>query len=173
MKRLAAVVLACQISVAWAAEPLGRLFFTPEQRAQLDSARRQRAQRPATEAATEEAPAATVTYSGMVRRSDGRATVWINSRALHDRMPPAAGIPRARVDEEGAASITVPQHPRSVRLKVGQTAELTSGRVAESYARPAAPPAAEPRPAPAAEPALRLRRRYEHGRDLPDPGTAP
>jgi len=174
MKRVAAVVLACQMSLAAAADQtLGRLFFTPEQRAQLDSARRNRAQRPVIEAAADEAPpAARVTYSGMVKRSDGRSTIWINNRPVHERAPGEAGAPRARVDEEGAASITLPQQQRSIRLKVGQTAELASGHVAESYARRPAPAAVEPPPAPAAEPLLRLRRRHDFERDLPPASDA-
>jgi hypothetical protein len=168
MKRLAAVFLACQVSATAAAEPLGRLFFTPEQRTQLDMMRKQRAHRPPpmeTAAPPEAPPPAIVTYSGMVRRTDGRSTAWINNRPVHDRASADSDGPRARVDEDGAARITLPQQG-SVRLKVGQTAELASGRIAESYARrtPRRPAAVPP---PVAEPSLRLRRRFDDDRDAP------
>lgn len=174
MRRLAAALLACHVCAAPAADNLGRLFFTPAQRAQLDTARRQRAHRPAIEAAAEESPpAAIVTYSGVVQRSDGHSTVWINNRAVRDRARMDAAEPRARVDAYGAASITLPQQQRSIRLKVGQTADVASGRVVESYARrPAPAPAATP-PAPPADPVLRLRRKYDHERDLPSADPTP
>lgn len=175
MKRLAAMLLACHAWSAPAAEPLGRLFFTPEQRAQLDTLRRQRAHRPAIEAIRQEAPpAAVVTYSGLVRRSDGRSTVWVNNRPVHDHASADADMPRARVDEDGAASITLPQQQGSVRLKVGQTAELTSGRITESYTRRQPRlPAAAPAPTPAPEPGLRLRRKFDYDRDLPAADKTP
>ena len=73
-----------------AEEPLGRLFFTPAQRAQLDVARKQRARTTlATERAEEATSAAptpqTITYDGVVQRSDGKSTVWINSRPAHEK----------------------------------------------------------------------------------------
>jgi hypothetical protein len=175
MKRVAAALLICQVGAAPAADDLGRLFFTPQQRAQLDMARKQHAHRPVIEAAAEEAlpPTAVVTYSGMVQRSDGHSTVWINNRAVPDRSHPDPGEPRARVDDFGAASITLPQQQRSIRLKVGQTADVASGRVVESYARrPASPPAATPAP-PHAGPLLRLRRKYDREPDVPSSDPAP
>jgi hypothetical protein len=176
MKRVAAALLICQVGVASAAD-LGRLFFTPQQRAQLDIARKQRAHRPVIEAAAEEAlpPTSVVTYSGVVQRSDGHSTVWINNRAVHDRSHTAPTEPRARVDDSGAASITLPQQQRSIRLKVGQTAEVASGHVVESYARRPASPAAATPAAPHAEPLLRQRRKYDHDRepDVPSSDPAP
>jgi hypothetical protein len=138
-------------------------------------ARKQHAHRPVIEAAAEEAPppTAVVTYSGMVQRSDGRSTVWINNRAVHDRSQVDPTELRARVDDTGAASITLPQQQRSIRLKVGQTAEVASGHVVESYARRPAPlPAATPAP-PHAERLLRLRRKFSREPDVPPSDPAP
>ena len=62
-----------------AAEPLGRLFFTPEQRAALDAGKLIQAPR------SSRVPAARgpreVTLNGVVTRSDGESTVWVNGRA--------------------------------------------------------------------------------------------
>lgn len=171
MKRVLAALLLCHACAPLAAEPLGRLFFTPDERARLDVLRRQPAPRPAPEAAPQDSapPSMTVRYSGMVRRSDGRSTVWINDRPVNDAGE-ATGA-RARVEADGAARITLP-HQGSVRLKVGQTAEIASGRVEESYARPAPrEPAVDASPAMERKP-LRLRRRYGDDRELPsEPGT--
>jgi hypothetical protein len=171
MKRIAAALLLCHVCGALAAEPLGRLFFTPDERARLDVLRRQPAPRPTAEAAPQDSapPPVTVRYSGMVRRSDGRSTAWINDRPVNDAGD-ATGA-RARVDADGAARITLPRQG-SVRLKVGQTAELASGRIEESYARPAPrEPAIDTSP-PVEQKPLRLRRKYGDERELPpEPGT--
>lgn len=65
------LVLGCH---AYATEATGRLFYTPAERAQLDAAK----------AAPEHAPP---TYQGIVRRSQGPATVWIDG-APQDGRPP-------------------------------------------------------------------------------------
>lgn len=57
---------------------LGRLFYTPEQRSALEQAR---AQNRSTTAATPAAPARALTYDGIVLRSDGRSTRWIDGKA--------------------------------------------------------------------------------------------
>lgn len=166
MKRIAAALLLCHACAGLAAEPLGRLFFTPDERSRLDVLRRQPAPRPAPEAAPQDSapPPVTVRYSGMVRRSDGRSTVWINDRPVNDAGETAGA--RARVEADGAARITLPRQG-SVRLKVGQTAELASGRIDESYARPAPrKPAIDASP-PVEQRPLRLRRRYGDDRELP------
>lgn len=64
----------------------GRLFYTPQQRAQLQDARRrnQTVIRPA--ATTVPAP---VSFDGLVLRSDGATTHWINGRARRGA-PPAS-----------------------------------------------------------------------------------
>ena len=136
MKRLALTVLAVlAIGDVRAAEPLGRLFFTPEQRNQLDVARAQRSRATLTAEIEEQAPAPeVVTYHGLVRRSDGKNTVWMNNRTINDgqttgRLPP----PRPRSD--GSIVLELPQSERKIKLKVGQSVELLSGTIAEPYAR--------------------------------------
>ena len=133
-----------------AAEPLGRLFFTPTQRASLDVARSQKTRVTVdTEAGDERAAPApeVLTYGGIVRRSDGKSTVWINNRPLHDReaLGSASVVNRARPD--GSIRLQVPQSGRSVDLKVGQSVELLSGTIEEGYARRAIVPKPETKPA--------------------------
>jgi len=120
----------------YAAEPLGRLFYTPAQRVQLDVARSQKS-RAATSAEPEEPPPLpeVVTYDGLVRRSDGRTTVWINNRAINDGKAPG-GVPvTSRLRPDGSVSLGIAQSDHSVNLKVGQSVEIVSGTIAEPYSR--------------------------------------
>lgn len=140
---------------ARAAEPVvGRLFFTPAQRASLDVARTQRARNTLANEKTvdESTPVAqTITYGGMVRRTDGKSTVWINGQPVNDH-DPAGGVSLVgRVRPDGSVSLQAPQSGRSIDLKPGQSVELLSGVIEESYLR--LPPQTESKPAakPAAE----------------------
>ncbi|HEX9673853.1 MAG TPA: hypothetical protein VGA12_10495 [Burkholderiales bacterium] len=139
---------------ASAQERLGRLFFTPAQRASLDVARSQRARAAvATEKSEVEATPVpqTITYSGVLRRSDGKTTVWINNQPVHDRESAGAAAIVGRVRPDGSVTLQVPQSGRSVSLKPGQSVELLSGAVEEAYSRRLEPP--KPEPKPAAKPA--------------------
>jgi hypothetical protein len=131
------------------AEPLGRLFFTPAQRAQLDVARKQRARTALATETTEEATAAptpqTITYDGVVQRSDGKSTVWINSRPAHEKESASGGVIVGRVRANGGVSLQIPQSGRTVNLKPGQSVELLSGAIEERFTRK--PSAPEPKPA--------------------------
>ncbi|MGH8662546.1 MAG: hypothetical protein ACREUB_12425 [Burkholderiales bacterium] len=155
---LACATLAATIPVpAPAQERLGRLFFTPAQRASLDIARSQRARAAlATEKSEEAAPVPqTITYGGLVRRSDGRTTVWINNQPVHDRESAGAAAIVGRVRADGSVTLQVPQSGRSVNLKPGQSVELLSGAVEEGYSRRLEAP--KPEPKPAAKPAASAR----------------
>jgi hypothetical protein len=151
------------------AEPVGRLFFTPAQRASLDVARSRRA-RTTLSQSEEAAPVAqTITYSGAVRRSDGKSTMWVNNRAISDNE--ATGGPIVgQVRPDGSITLSLPQSGRSVDLKPGQSVELLSGTIEEGYSRK--PVASEPKPAakPAADakaekPAAADRAREERDRE--------
>lgn len=149
---------AAAISVpASAQERLGRMFFTPAQRASLDVARSQRARAAVATEKSEQEEATpvpqTITYSGVLRRSDGKTTVWINNQPVHDRESAGAAAIVGRVRPDGSVTLQVPQSGRSVTLKPGQSVELLSGAVEEAYSRRFDAPKAEPKPAakPAAD----------------------
>lgn len=154
MKRvLLSLALALAQPASHAAEPLGRLFYTPAQRAQLDVARVQKS-RATTIAEPDQAPLPEfVTYSGVVRRSDGRSTVWINNRTINDGKVPG-GVPvTSRLRPDGSVSLGIAQSDRSVNLKVGQSVEIVSGTIAEPYGRThGAPKPADKAAASAAKP---------------------
>lgn len=77
---IAALLLIGIFPVGAQSEPLGRLFFTPQQRAQLD---RQRLQG----LTTNDDQAASYTLNGEVRRSSGNNTRWVNGAARSDPAP--------------------------------------------------------------------------------------
>ena len=119
-----ALMLAATAPAFAAAPDLGRLFYTPDQRAELEAARVRgtaAASSSARQSAGGEAPPAQ-RYDGMVIRSDGRITRWIDGRLRQD-------------------SNAVPG------LKPGQV--RSGGRVYEPYQvlpAPAAPVPGEPAP---------------------------
>lgn len=145
----AAIVLMLGAGTAAAAE-LGRLFFTPAQRATLDTLREKNIGK---EAVSEKEPAPplpqNVTLDGVVRRSDGKNTVWLNSRAV--TAPKAGGIGVSTGKNDNRVRLRVPESGRSIDLKVGQTAEIVSGTIAENYSRRAPLPQPEAKPAPDAK----------------------
>lgn len=174
----------------FAAEPLGRLFYTPAQRTQLETARAQRDRRVPINTTTESETATpqgpdVVTYSGVVRRSDGKSTVWINGKPVTERNAATNDVNVLGVRRDGAVAVTVPQTDRSAALKVGQSLDVMSGTIEEPYARrltaikprekplaPAAPSAASP--AAASKPAARLARERNTADEIdPDSGAAP
>ncbi len=150
------IALAAAIAPAAAADaPLGRLFFTSAQRSSLDTARSQRSRATLSAEKNEEAAPVpeVITYGGMVRRSDGKTTVWINNRAMHDNERPDGATLVGRVRPDGGVSLQHPQTGRSVDLKPGQSIELLSGAIEEGGSRrlTAPKPEAKPEPKPVAD----------------------
>jgi hypothetical protein len=136
---LALIVLMAGAGTAAGAE-FGRMFFTPAQRAALDHFRDLNIRSAAISDDDNDkdlvppSPAPEqVSVNGIVRRSDGKNTVWINNRAVGAQQAP--GILVAPGKDDNRVKLTVPQSGRSFELKVGQTADTVSGTVAEGYAR--------------------------------------
>jgi hypothetical protein len=147
-----AAAAAAAAGPAPAAEELGRLFFTPAQRASLDVARSQRARATLSTERTEQDAAPvpqTITYGGLVRRSDGQTTVWINNQAVREREPAGGGAIVSRIRPDGSITLQSPQSGRSYDLKPGQSVELLSGTIEEGYSRRTV---REPEPKPGAKP---------------------
>jgi len=145
-----------------AQERFGRLFFTPAQRASLDVARSQRARAAlSTEKPEQEAAPVpqTITYSGVLRRSDGKTTVWINNQPVNDQESAGAAAIVGQVRPDGSVTLQVPQSGRSVILKPGQSVELLSGAVEEANSRKLEASKTEPKPVatPAAKPTAEAR----------------
>jgi len=147
MKWFAALLLLVIAPVAQAAEaaPIGRVFFTPEQRAQLDTLRTQKAV--ASQVRDEPIPE-NVTYNGIVRRSDGKTTVWVNNEAMTDAELRVKQSIVGRVDRNGRILLQTPAAGTGpLQLKVGQSAGLLSGKIDETYTSPRPAPATQAKPA--------------------------
>jgi hypothetical protein len=119
MKRALALVFALLIFLPVKAQDVGRLFFTPEQRAALDARRKARV--PDKPAAVPLIVSPTTRLDGYVRRSDGRSTVWVNGASVDDAAPQA----------DGRVSVGVGESRARVQLKPGEVLDRGSGEVTD------------------------------------------
>ncbi len=120
---LAALLLLLSASPC-AAQELGRLFFTPEQRDALDARRRARLpDRPNVVVASP-----TTRIDGYVKRSGGKSTVWVDGEALPDGTQPE-GLRLRRGDDPSRVTVIVGENGRRIDLRVGQTVDRASGEV--------------------------------------------
>ena len=120
------------------APPLGRLFSTPDERAMLDGLRvsggltaspagaAPAMQEAGPASAPPPAPPPALTLNGVVRRSNGRSTVWLNQVPQDEqsrRLPKSAG---------SAAALSLQSSDgRTVWLKPGQRYDLNDATVKE------------------------------------------
>ena len=148
MRWLCLLLLVIAGNAAAADATLGRLFYTPEQRAALEEARRRniRAEEQAAEASKKPKPDGprTVTLNGVVRRSDGESMIWVNGKPVENEVNDGMRV-RLTPDQSGV-TVHDTEKGRTVRLKVGQHANLLTGKVEENYARRQAPPPTETEP---------------------------
>ena len=122
-----ALLLAAEVESAMAVDNLGRLFFTPQQRQDLDRRRQANIQESTVTVNS------FVTVNGQVSRSNGKNTVWINGVPQETSRKPADP---SRVTVQGG------EGERSINLKVGQTLDRVRGQVkdpAEGDSVPAEP----------------------------------
>ena len=117
---LAAAAFSC------GAQELGRLFFTPEQRAALDGRRRARV--PDKPAAAPMVASPTTRLDGFVRRGEGRSTVWVNGESLGESGPAAPRFERGR-STDATVSVTLGESGARVGLKAGQILDRGTGEV--------------------------------------------
>jgi hypothetical protein len=118
MKRLLFILLLSSTTPC-SAQEVGRLFFTPEQRAALDARRKAR---------VPDKPAAVVVASpttrvdGFVKRSSGPSTVWVNGEPLPEGAGDAPRIgPRV--------SVPLGEGGRRAQLRPGEVLDRGTGEV--------------------------------------------
>lgn len=104
---------------------IGRLFFSPDERAMLDQLRQKSGG--STISATEQ-----ITLNGIVRRSSGKTTTWINQLPQHENQTPQGIAVRQGQASKPSALLLLPSG-RQVNLKAGQTFDATKGKVREGY----------------------------------------
>jgi hypothetical protein len=102
-----------------AQENLGRLFFTEQQRQDLD--RRRQANIQETAIVVE----STVTVNGQVSRSSGRSTTWLNGVPQDNARKPLDPARATLSGGEGAPSVS---------LKIGQTLDKIRGEIRDPVA---------------------------------------
>jgi len=125
---LLGVLLAAGASAA-AAQELGRLFFTPEQRTELDARRKARVPDKPAAVAVVESPRTRL--DGYVKRSGGKSTVWLNGEPV----PVDAASAGARIypSRDKIDTVTVGAGEgdggRRIPLRVGETLERDTGDV--------------------------------------------
>lgn len=115
--RLVLLLVACgfPFSACLAAEPLGRLFFTPERRLALERQRQSNVQ------ALEQPLEGTVmSLHGIVARSGGKTTVWINGRPQGEDVTSTGVKARVSTREPGRAILVAGEEP-AVALRVGES----------------------------------------------------
>jgi len=91
------------------AAELGRLFFTPQERAQLERQGALKSVQPA-------ARIDTLTVNGMIQKSGGKRIYWINGEQ-QDAVASSGQAP-------ASVRVTVPGKPQPVEVKVGQRVEM-------------------------------------------------
>lgn len=107
MRLLAAMLFIALPASGTQADALGRLFFTPEQRAQLEY-------RHAHHTADGSDIPSVLTVNGIVQQHGGTRTVWINGSATDS----------AHKEEPAAETLAVPGKTSPVQIRVGQTLSL-------------------------------------------------
>jgi hypothetical protein len=106
------------------AEDLGRLFFTPEQRAALDARRKARVpDRPAMTSVV----SPTTRLDGYVKRSGGRSTVFVNGEALLEGTADAPVVDPER--RGGRVPVTGGEGRPRVELRPGEVLDRDTGAV--------------------------------------------
>ena len=137
MKRIAVMstrtlLLAAGIALGGAtpaqSQELGRLFFTPEQRAALDARRKARVpDKPAAVPVTE---SPTSRVDGAVQRSGGKSTVWVNGETIPENTQ--ADSPRVTPRSPNPGRVSIPTGeggPQRYDLRVGESVNRGSGEV--------------------------------------------
>jgi hypothetical protein len=117
MKRAVLLLAAMLLAPCAPAQEIGRLFFTPEQRAALDARRRARV--PDRPAATPAVASPTTRLDGYVRRSQGPSTVWVNGATVDEATP----------GSDARVSVPLGDGGARVRLKPGETLDRGTGEV--------------------------------------------
>ncbi|MBS0307734.1 MAG: hypothetical protein JSS58_02070 [Proteobacteria bacterium] len=123
------VILPFLTGQATAAEALGRLFHTPAERAALDQLRLGSTPDQGTETAEQ------ITLDGVVKRSNGTSTTWINGIPQQDNEHAQGVLVLGKPATYGGAVVQLPSG-QNVKLKAAQTYDAASGRIQEESGMP-------------------------------------
>lgn len=125
MLRLSCTLLAgwLIIAPALAAEEqtLGRLFFTPERRLALERQRTHNVQQ------AQALQGTTMTLDGVVYRSSGKSTVWINQHAQNENDAKRTGVTATLSRRNPGSALITPGEDTPTKLKVGEAVNRATG----------------------------------------------
>jgi len=96
-------------------EPLGRLFFTSEQRAQFE--------RPRIQNTDTRSNDNILTVNGIVQKDGGQRTAWINGVAQQ--------VGKSDANTPGTVPVTLPGTSKPIKIKVGQRVLINSATNSE------------------------------------------
>lgn len=152
MRRIACVGLLAACAFAAKADDLGRLFFDRDTRAALDAARAAAAApvpapdiepvalpAPSPEPAAASTPPAPITLNGVVTRSRGPSTVWVNGEVRDARHLALPGLAEGHARVVGSGLEIARDGTRPRRVRAGQTYDPARDMLRDT--RPPAPPA--------------------------------
>lgn len=130
---------------------MGRLFSTPEQRALLDRIRREkdirREVQPEVETEVETAaapevveepepeapPLGDIVVNGLVMRTGGPATAWVNGYPLLNGQPTGEGVVVRASPRTGRVTLSLPAGGQSISVRPGQKIQFSGSRVLEVF----------------------------------------
>lgn len=104
-----------------AARELGRLFFTPERRAAMERQRTFNIQEAQTLQGT------TMTLDGVVYRSSGKTTVWINRTAQTEGESARTGVSAVVSPKTPGSALLAPGDETPAQLNVGEAINRATG----------------------------------------------
>jgi hypothetical protein len=104
------------------AEALGRLFFTPERRTTLERQRLSNIQE------TQTLQGATISLNGVVHRSSGKSTVWINGRPQHETDAARTGVSATITAKNPGSAVLAAGEETPARLSVGESMNRATGQ---------------------------------------------
>ncbi|MBH1975485.1 MAG: hypothetical protein I8H95_04065 [Rhodocyclales bacterium] len=100
---------------------LGRLFYTPEKRLLLERQRMSNIQE------TQTLEGATMRLDGVVQRSSGKSTIWINGRPQSEHDAPRTGVKVWLLPKDASHARLAPGEEKSTQLKVGEEINRATG----------------------------------------------
>lgn len=100
---------------------LGRLFFSPDRRAALERQRTHNVQEAQTLQGTN------MSLDGVVYRSSGKATVWINQQAQTENEASRTGVRATLSSKAPGSALLAPGEEAPAQLKVGEVMNRATG----------------------------------------------
>lgn len=130
------MIISATLSLNTHSEELGRLFTTPEQRAELDAMRnigppevREQKKEERKIRVNKKVVYDDINLNGIVKRNDGRNTLWIGNTVVESGVSDEQGIVYS-VEKDNSALITLPDADnKQVRLQTGKSYDPMNNKV--------------------------------------------